>query len=320
MLFCEVYGCYYQVIAAILAACQKQALSGQEIEAIIRQEGFGESVISIMPKLLNGQWDLLTAQNGQYQAKVTVTARPLTTLEKRFLAALLLDKRLLLFLTAEEYQQLSLLIGEAEPLFRPEDILSFDQSLDGDPYDDEQYRYFFRQCLQAVKEQRILRLSLTASRKYILPQRLEYSTKDDKFRLHGLNYKHKRPAGMIIVNLARITALEMLEKIETPVYWPTWLDKEWASEPVTIEIFHERNALERCMLHFAKYEKITEYDEVTGRYLCRIYYAAKDETELLIQLLSFGPVIRVLGPESLLQQIRQRLRRQRAWDKLSRKG
>ena len=84
MLFCEVYGCYYQVIAAILAACQKQALSGQEIEAIIRQEGFGESVMSIMPKLLNGQWDLLTAQNGQYQAKVTVTARPLTTLEKRF--------------------------------------------------------------------------------------------------------------------------------------------------------------------------------------------------------------------------------------------
>ena len=59
---------------------------------------------------------------------------------------------------------------------------------------------------------------------------------------------------------------------------------------------------------------------MAGRYLCRIYYAAKDETELLIQLLSFGPVIRVLGPESLLQQIRQRLRRQRAWDQLSRKG
>ena len=35
-----------------------------------------------------------------------------------------------------------------------------------------------------------------------------------------------------------------------------------------------------------------------------------DETELLIEVLSFGPVVRVLGPESFLRQIRARVKRQ----------
>ena len=52
------------------------------------------------------------------------------------------------------------------------------------------------------------------------------------------------------------------------------------------------------------------HEEERGIYLCSIYYDAGDETELLIELLSFGPVIRVLGPDSIVEQMKQRINRQ----------
>ena len=83
-----------------------------------------------------------------------------------------------------------------------------------------------------------------------------------------------------------------------------------AEEPVLLQISGERNSLERCMLHFASYEKHTEYDEENGCWLCSIYYDSADETELLIDVLSFGPVVKVLGPESFLAQVKERVKRQ----------
>ena len=44
--------------------------------------------------------------------------------------------------------------------------------------------------------------------------------------------------------------------------------------------------------------------------ICSIYYDKADETELLIDILSFGPVVRVLGPEPFLGLIKARVRRQ----------
>ena len=43
--------------------------------------------------------------------------------------------------------------------------------------------------------------------------------------------------------------------------------------------------------------------EESGTYRCTIYYDKRWETELLIQVLSFGPVVKVLGPESFLSHI-----------------
>jgi predicted DNA-binding transcriptional regulator YafY len=64
------------------------------------------------------------------------------------------------------------------------------------------------------------------------------------------------------------------------------------------------------MLQFASWEKETEYDEQTGGYTCRIYYDGQDETELLIRILSFGPVVKVLGPEGFLAQVKERVLKQ----------
>lgn len=63
------------------------------------------------------------------------------------------------------------------------------------------------------------------------------------------------------------------------------------------------------MNHFAHLEK--EAEKIgRDRYRIRLRYWQSDETELVIRILGFGPVIKVLEPESFAELIRERLRKQ----------
>ena len=76
-----------------------------------------------------------------------------------------------------------------------------------------------------------------------------------------------------------------------------------------MRIINKRNALERAMLHFANYEKNTvKIDENT--YECLIYYNQSMETELLIEVMSFGPMLTVTGNERFLKALKERLKKQ----------
>ena len=145
----------------------------------------------------------------------------------------------------------------------------------------------------------------------VLPCRLQYSPKDDKFRLLGVTVRHGRTSLPVVLNLGRIERCH-LSRNPVPERFD-WIYPGFASQcedPVRIRIANERNALERCMLHFSNYEKQTVYEPDTDTWICSLYYDPADETELLIELLSFGPVIRILGPERFLSQVRERVKRQ----------
>ena len=47
-----------------------------------------------------------------------------------------------------------------------------------------------------------------------------------------------------------------------------------------------------------------------GHYRIKLKYRASDETEMLIRILSFGPVLRVTQPESIAELLRGRIERQ----------
>ena len=78
-----------------------------------------------------------------------------------------------------------------------------------------------------------------------------------------------------------------------------------------MELFDVRYALERAMLHFSDLEKETERID-NRHYRITLKYKQGDETEILIRVLAFGPVLKVIEPESMVRQIRQRLARQTA--------
>ena len=48
-------------------------------------------------------------------------------------------------------------------------------------------------------------------------------------------------------------------------------------------------------------------------YFVKLFYDESDETEMVIRLLSFGPMIKVIEPLEFKQLIRQRLKKQKAY-------
>ena len=68
----------------------------------------------------------------------------------------------------------------------------------------------------------------------------------------------------------------------------------------------ERNGLERVLLHFSHFEKETQ--KLDDRlYQIKLRYDKDDETELLIRVLSFGPVLEVMEPNTFVELIRTRI-------------
>ncbi len=299
MIFSEVYGSYFKAVSAILAKAVEGGLTDRELTRTVLENAFGESLVTIPAKLKDGSWPLLTEELGTPLGRAPRV--PLTTLEKQWLKALLLDPRVRLFEPSEDG------LEDVEPLFAPEQFVWFDRYADGDPYDDPRYIGHFRTILRAMHEKRKLRVRFHGHRgtrqSYIcIPYKLEYSSKDDKFRL--ITGSGGRP---LTVNLSRIDSVRLLEP---------WDEREYRrprerEKTLVMEITDSRNALERAMLHFSDLEKETERIG-ERRYRVTLRYKQGDETEILIRILSFGPVLKVLEPETMVAQIRARLARQEA--------
>ncbi|MEG2677170.1 MAG: WYL domain-containing protein [Oscillospiraceae bacterium] len=294
MLFDEIYGSYYNVVAAILAEAVAGELAGSRINDIIREKAFGESMLTIPVLLRDGSWPLLTHENTT-PLKRTPTM-PLTLLQKRWLKALLCDTRIRLFSPSEDG------LVDIKPLY-PENVFCyFDRYSDGDSYDDPQYVRHFKTILTALREKRKLRIQFTGhlGNRHsweCIPYKLEYSSKDDKFRVLTFSQRNT-----LSVNVDRITSCELLEPWSDEDYLPNAPVKK----TLELELKDERNALERVMLHFSHLEKETIRQD-DGNYRLTLHYEREDETELLIRVLSFGPVLKVIAPEIFIDKIRERL-------------
>ena len=78
---------------------------------------------------------------------------------------------------------------------------------------------------------------------------------------------------------------------------------------LTMLLHDERNGLERVLLHFSHFEKETLHLD-DHLYQIKLLYDKNDETELLIRVLSFGPILEVVAPSSFVSLIQDRLQKQ----------
>lgn len=317
-MFSELYSAYYNAVAAILRAAAEHPVTGGELRKLVEAYAFSESIPAIEQAFRQERWQLLRG-DGTTPLKA-VPDMPLSILQRRWLKAISLDPRIRLF----DYEVSGL--EEVEPLFAPEDVYVFDKYADGDPYEDETYIQNFRRILDALKKRYPLSIDVVNSRGgsthiNAMPQYLEYSEKDDKFRLITTGCRYGRT-----VNLAKILdckayreedglRLETLQAarkmFKTDGLRCIRSSENAAKRSFTIELFDGRNALERVLLHFAHFEK--EAERIDGkRYRIKVNYDRDDETELVIRVLSFGPFIRVIEPESFVAKIKERLEMQRS--------
>lgn len=314
-LFSELYGCYYQTVKKILTKAQK-GITEKDMKKISEETAFIESSLYILPKLITGKWNLLIKKNELYYSKLKYPIPfYLTKLQKSFIKSILKDKRIHLFLTDSEIQQLHELLKEVEPLFYAKDFHYFDQFQYGDSYTNEQYIVFFKNIYKAINEKKLLDITYknNSAIETFLPVYLEYSEKNDKFRLYAIRVIKEKLKHQVILNISSIKSLQLSEDliVETKIEPKSLLETYTRWEKVTFLIFNERNALERCTLQFSSYKKQIKYKEAENCYQCTIYYDKADEKEILIRLLSFGPLIKVIEPDNFVGMMKKRILRQR---------
>ena len=297
MLFHEAYGSYYLAAARILREAVRGTLTGKELNALVRRYAFGESILSIPAGLTGEKWRLMHSDFSTPLKEAPVM--PLTLPEKRWMKALLLDPRIRLFdpdMTGLE---------DVEPIFTPDMIVYYDRYSDGDDYGDPDYIRRFGVILQALRENRNLYVAFdTRLRTHlalpVTPYCLEYSEKDDRFRLVAAGKRRRW-----VINLSRITACSpALDSAPFPL-------RKADRASVTFELEDRRNAMERVLLHFSHLEKETKRLDET-HYRVTLTYDREDETEMVIRILSFGSAVRVIAPDRFIGLLRQRIAAQLA--------
>ena len=297
MIFSELYSAYYNAVSRIIGAILQGERDEKQFRAIVEECAFGESMLSIMPSLKSGKWQLVRPD--MTTPLHNIPELPITELEKRWLKAISLDPRVRLFGASFDW------LGDVEPLFTPEDYLVYDKYGDGDPYTDEGYIERFQFILKAIKSKSAVvfeTLNRNGERVRIagVPEHLEYSEKDDKFRVIMLGKRRFNT-----LNLGRILGARAYMGGE---FRAIELCPQQTRE-LTLIVEDQRNALERVMLHFAHFEKKAErIDKLT--YRLRISYDPSDETEMVIRVLSFGPMVKVEAPDDFVELIRARLKKQ----------
>ena len=297
MIFSELYSAYYNTVAAIISGIIDGEHSEKELQKIVADRAFGESVLTILPSLKTEKWQLVYSDmTTSLEYKPTM---PLTTLQKQWLKAISIDPRVKLF--GVEFPDLE----DVEPLFTSADYHVYDKYGDGDPFEDEEYIRQFQIILEAIRKDSQIKFEMVNRKGNTMfvrcrPVRLEYSEKDDKFRLITAGWR-----AVSTVNLAKIRSCAHYTGERQSV----GEEKAVIYDTITVKIRDERNAMERFMLHFAHFEKQAEKLD-KKHYLVKIKYAHDDEPEMVIRILSFGPMVEVIGSEFFKQLIIEKLKKQ----------
>ena len=306
-LFSEIYNRYFGIVNLLLS--KKGPITKKLLQDTVQKNGFGESLLFLLPRLSANEWELFEEKDGVYHSRIKGGVKqPLSRLQKRWLKAVLEDPRAALFLEEEQIRELQEALQEVQPLFAYRDYYYFDRFSDGDDYAEERYRQHFRTILSAIRNKQKLRVVYQArkgrnTKLLVQPFYLEYSVKNDCYRLlcRRGNQRHT----------LRVSRMQKVEVCEDAAAVGGLLRKEKEPEKVTLIVKDERNAMERVMLQFADYRKNTVRLE-DNCYRCEIFYDKDDETELLIEILSFGPMIQVIENEQFIMMLKERLKKQAA--------
>lgn len=298
MIFNEIYGCYYNAVAKMLSLAVDGKLTESKMNEIAYEYAFEESMLTIIPALKNQDWQLV---DHEFETPImNKPAMPMTTLEKRWLKTILLDPRIALFQIPMKDD-----LKDVEPLFEPEDIVYFDRYLDGDRYDHPSYIANFYIMQQAIKEHRKVRVKFWTNKNYernhvVEPIKIEYSDKEDKFRVLCAGRWAVRT-----INMGRVIQCTRLDE-----FFPEDLCLQTRERDTLIfELTDERNALERVMMKFAHYKK--EVKRIGDNlYHVEMEYDVDDETDVLIQMMSFGTFIKILGPDNMKEALSKRIEKQ----------
>ena len=298
-IFHEFYGVYYKAVERLINVAQTKAISVTDAEDIVRQTAYAESPWILTRNIQRNQYSPVI--DGRFRTPLGHSVEmPMTTLEKRWIKAILSDERVKLFgieTTA---------FDDIEPLFGEDDIYYCGQYAGGDDYSSEEYISKFRTILMALRERYSLPIEYVSAHKHfyegiVEPIELQYSIKENRFRLFAVFYEELRS-----FNLSRINACGIGSKIcggkPVPKFEQTYVE---------VSIANDRHTLERFLLTFSNYQRSTKKIN-EDLFKVRVTFPKQDAKEVLVNILSFTPMAKIIAPAHMLELYQDKIERQRA--------
>lgn len=308
-LFNPLYSTYYLAIRNILETYitnNKQPLSNDTITKLIKKSAYIEAPGELSDLIFNKSetTTIFKAIQNKVSSPINhIPDFPLTTIELRFLAAILHDKRVKMFISSEVIDELQKSLKGVTPLWEPDDIKYFDQNKDGDDFDNKDYVILFQTILNAINHKKYIHLIYGRKNNsdIFTPTHLDYSQKDNAFRLFVKELKYP-------INLENIKSIEITEEK------PKKTEELTVYETLKVEIFDDTSRkyhFNRAIRMFSSFKKTCKKTEKRVIFELTVDYDKSDESEIIIKILMFGSNIKVLAPNSVAAAVQERINKQK---------
>ncbi|MDE6784944.1 MAG: WYL domain-containing protein, partial [Ruminococcus sp.] len=238
---------------------------------------------------------------------------PLTAWELRWLCTILHDDKMNLFLSSDTVNKLLALIPDSIKPINVSDIVVFDRYHSKGHKPSAEY---FQAIVSALHK--CVRLQIKykdgKGRKYkgtYCPLHIEYSKRDDRFRLYVVDDASMR---VRIMNIDGITSINTCDSSFDPNDYQKILSDflQENSDSITVEFFDTKNIPDRLLNEFAPWRKQCELiDPEAKLYRFTLYYYKYDEIDVLIRLMSYGPFIRFVDKDHFIyKELMKRIEKQ----------
>jgi hypothetical protein len=316
-LFNETKNRYFQIVQDIINLMSRKSLTEKDIKELLQEQSFNEPDFEFEAALLNKSRtrdeDLfLIEKDGSVYVphiKTTIPIRP-SAVEKQWLKALTEDEKLELFLKEHTIERLKSKLGNVNNIVNNSYIeyRNTDKVTVKTEEEQEIYNTCFKRVYEALRGHRFISYSYCSNNGRLYenmkgyPFRIEYSSKNNKFRLSMMPVDMSRPIKM---NMDGFKSVEILEAAD-PQYRKAAIEKissKMAENPIVLEIEDKHNAIERCFSIFSYYDKEAYYDSEKHRHYMTLFYYEFDERELVRDILSLGSAALVISPEHIRDEI-----------------
>lgn len=226
---------------------------------------------------------------------------PLSRLECRWLKTILEDPKISLFLSDDEIDAIRDCLGGTEAL--PADRIHYMDRSDTAPEHVMEKRPRLQMVLDAICGQKKLRVTYRPDRGNImegiyLPAVVEYSMRNDVFRIHFFCEETNR---IITMNLERIVEIAVLENESfslAAVRERLREHQRHEMEKLTITFTDRKNTADRILNELSPWRKRCYFDRTQRVYTMTLYYPRQDYLELVVRLLGYGPVLQIRDKQS----------------------
>lgn len=307
-LFHPLYSTYYLVVKNLLKTYvnnNKTPLSSSQVNDIIEKTAFIDAPGDLFD-IINNTSEVTTifkyTPNGVTSPVKHIPDFPLSTIELRFLAAILQDHRITMFMNNETEKSLKSELEGVVPLWTSEDVKYFDQNKDADAFENTEYIKRFQTLLNAINNKNSIRLvyGRKENSDIFTPTHMNYSQKDNTFRLFVKEFKYP-------INLENIKSYEITDQK------PSKPEESSKYATLKVEIFDDtptKYHFNRAIRQFSYFKKTCQKTEEANTYQMTVDYDYSDQSDIIIRVLMFGPQMKVLGPDEVVENIKSRIQKQ----------